>query len=287
MSTEQLGFAGMPQRLYAAAPARLTCHLDCPRRYRMAYLDRPAPPKGPPWAHNSLGAAVHAALAAWWRLPLADRTVPAAGRLLERGWLDDGFRDDAQSRRHRARAREMVERYVADVDPADEPLAVERVVTLRTEHAMLWGRVDRIDDRADGLAVVDYKTGRRRLTDGDARTSLALAVYAAAAAHTFRRTCRRVELHHLPSGDVLAWEHTDHGLAETVRRADRLAAEVARADAAFRGGLDAARADARFPARPGPGCGWCDFNRVCPEGHAARAPLPPWAGLAGEDVAGG
>jgi RecB family exonuclease len=280
MSTEQLGFAGMPQRLYSAAPARLTCYLDCPRRYRFAYLDRPTPPKGPPWAHNSLGAAVHAALAAWWRLPLRGRTASAAGRLLVQGWLDEGFRDDAQSRRHRDRAREMVERYVADVDPADAPVAVERVVALRTEHAVLWGRVDRIDDRADGLAVVDYKTGRRPLTDDDARTSLALAVYAAAAARTLRRVCRRVELHHLPSGDVLAWEHSEASLAEHVRRADALAAEVARADADFSAGLHPTQADERFPARPGPACGWCDFNRVCPEGRAARAALPSWAGLA-------
>ena len=37
--------------------------LDCPRRYRFQYLDRPTPAKGPPWAHNSLGASVHSALA--------------------------------------------------------------------------------------------------------------------------------------------------------------------------------------------------------------------------------
>ena len=74
---EQLGFEGMPRRLYTCTPTRLTTWLDCPRRYRMSYLDRPVPPKGPPWAHNSLGASVHNALAGWWRLPLARRTVAA------------------------------------------------------------------------------------------------------------------------------------------------------------------------------------------------------------------
>jgi putative RecB family exonuclease len=60
---EQLSFDGMPRRLYSCTPTRLSTWLDCPRRYRMNYLDRPIPPKGPPWAHNSLGAAVHNALA--------------------------------------------------------------------------------------------------------------------------------------------------------------------------------------------------------------------------------
>ncbi|MGO9382110.1 MAG: hypothetical protein ACLP4W_08430, partial [Mycobacterium sp.] len=59
MAAEQLSFGGMPQRLYACTPTRLTSWLDCPRRYRMTYLDRPPPPKGPPWGHNSLGASVH------------------------------------------------------------------------------------------------------------------------------------------------------------------------------------------------------------------------------------
>ena len=63
MDQEQLGFEGMPRRLYPCTPTRLSTWLDCPRRYRMTYLDRPPPPKGPPWAHNSLGASVHNALA--------------------------------------------------------------------------------------------------------------------------------------------------------------------------------------------------------------------------------
>lgn len=278
----QLGFGGMPERLFSAAPARLATYRACPRRYRLAYLDRPQPPKGPPWAHNSLGAAVHTALAAWWRLPVERRTVSAAGRLLVDGWLDEGFRDRRQSLRHRARACEMVERYVADVDPLDVPVGVERVASMRTEHAVLWGRVDRIDDRAGGLVVVDYKTGRHVLTDDDARTSQALAVYAAATSRTLHRPCRRVELHHLPSGDVLAWEHTDDTLGEHLRRADTVAAEVAAAERAHRQEPAGRDADARFPAQPGSQCGWCDFNRVCAPGRSASRPRASWAGLTDE-----
>ena len=101
---EQLGFEGMPRRLYSCTPTRLSTWLDCPRRYRMTYLDRPTPPKGAPWAHNSVGASVHNALAGWWRLPLAQRTVTAAGTLVDRGWIDEGFADETQSVRQRERA---------------------------------------------------------------------------------------------------------------------------------------------------------------------------------------
>src|SRR5579864_3882804 len=206
----------MPRRLYTCTPTRLGTWLDCPRRYRMSYLDRPSPPKGPPWAHNSLGASVHTALASWWRLPLASRTVTEAGDLLDRGWIDLGYADEEQSRAWRGRARGMVEEYVRRLDPADEPVGVERTVATRTERIAVSGRIDRLDERpADGgteLVVVDYKTGRHVLSVDDARSSLPLALYALAAARVLRRDCRRVELHHLPSGQVIGWDHTPESL---------------------------------------------------------------------------
>jgi RecB family exonuclease len=283
---EQLGFEGMPRRLYPCTPTRLSAWLDCPRRYRMTYLDRPPPPKGPPWAHNSLGASIHNALAGWWRLPLAGRTVAAAGRLVDRGWIDEGFADETQSVRHRERAIAMVEAYVAGLDPADEPAGVERTVATRTDTIVLSGRIDRLDSRAaedetagTELVVVDYKTGRHLLTVDDARGSMALALYALAAARVLRRPCYRVELHHLPSGQVLAWSHSDQSLARHLSRAEDIAQECAAADEQFRDGLPAERYDEVFPPRPSASCGWCDYLRHCPEGATAAITRRPWDGL--------
>ncbi len=282
---EQPTLEGMPRRLYPCTPTRLGSWLDCPRRYRMAYLDRPPAPKGPPWAHNSLGASVHNALAGWWRLARPERTVTAAGGLLEDGWIDQGYASDAQSARQRAAARQMVERYVAGLDPADDPLGVERTVATRTEQIVMSGRIDRLDERRgpDGsreLVVVDYKTGRRPLTSGDARTSLPLALYALAAGRMFHAVCRRVELHHLPAAAVVSWEHSDETMGRHLRRAESIAAECADADERFRAGLPAGQVDGVFPPRPGPACGWCDYRALCPEGSAAAPARLPWDGLA-------
>jgi len=283
---EQLGFEGMPRRLYPCTPTRLSTWLDCPRRYRMTYLDRPAPSKGPPWAHNSLGASVHNALAGWWRLPRRERTVAAAGTLLDDGWLSDGYADAAQSDAHRRRCRELVEGYVADLDPAAEPVGVERMVAMRTGQIAMSGRIDRLDDRRPpgyqpgDLVVVDYKTGRQRLTVDDARTSLALALYALAAGRVLRRACTKVELHHLPSGSKLAWEHTPESLARQLGRAEAIAAECAAADEQYKqAATGGPAADEEFQPQPGPGCSWCDFRAHCPEGSAASASRRPWDGL--------
>jgi len=250
----------------------------------MSYLDRPPPAKGPPWAHNSLGASIHNALAGWWRLPLEQRTVPAAGRLADRGWIDEGFADQAQSARQRERAIAMVEGYVAGLDPADEPVGVERTVATRTDRIAVSGRIDRLDARpapsgGTELVVVDYKTGRHLLSTDDARSSLPLALYALAAGRVLRRPCHRVELHHLPSGQVLAWSHSDESLARHLGRAEAIAEECAAADEAMREGLPEPRYDEVFPPRPSPACGWCDYLRHCPEGAAAAVTRRPWDGL--------
>ena len=301
---QQLGFEGMPRRLYPCTPSRLRAWLDCPRRYRMTYLDRPPPSKGPPWAHNSLGASVHNALANWWRLPRAERTGPAAGQLLERGWISDGFADDSQAARHLRRARGMVEAYVAGLDPACEPAGVERTVATKTELIAVSGRIDRLDDRPAGdavpesaaelgefgglgrgrqLVVVDYKTGRHPLTIDDVRSSMALALYALAAGRVLRRPCWKVELHHLPTGQVLGWEHTAESLDRQLRRAEDIAEECSAADDRFRGEPDTGRGDDVFPPRPGAWCGWCDYRAHCPEGQLAAAQRRPWDGLTADD----
>jgi putative RecB family exonuclease len=263
------------RKLFACTPSRLGA-FDCPRRYRLTYVERPAP-KGPPWAHNTVGAVVHLALHRWWTAPRPARTIAHAGTLVERNWTEDGFRDPEQSALWRHRARQWVESYVAGLDPDDEPLGVERTVAAKTDGLAISGRADRIDDRNGELAIVDYKTGRQPLGPDDARSSLALAMYAIGARRTFRRSCLKVELHHLPTGTVAAYEHTEATLSRHVGRAESRAQDIVAATDIYASGADA---DEVFPPAPGPGCSWCDVRRHCLEGRCASIERRSWDGLA-------
>jgi putative RecB family exonuclease len=266
----------MPSRLFSCTPSKLAAYEDCPRRYRYAYIDRPAPPKGPPWAHNSLGASVHTALRAWHTLSADRRTATAITALLNAAWVGDGYRDDEQERAVFRLALHWLEDYVAGVDPHEDPVGVERVVAVKTATLALSGRVDRIDRRGDELVIVDYKTGRAGVSPDNARGSRALALYAYAAQRVFRRRCTRVELHHLPSGAIAAHEHNEESLARHVARAEAIAQDALAAEHAQHEG---APPDEAFAATPGALCSWCDFRRACPDGAAAPA-REPWAGLA-------
>ena len=269
----------MPEPLYAASPSKLLAFLDCPRRYRLQYLDRPAPPRRSQRAHTSLGTAVHNALRDWWDLP--ERTPSAGGGLLDRTWIDVGFRDAGQSHAWRERMRGAVTAYLRSVDPERQPVGIERTVSFVSGDLRMTGRVDRLDERDGELVVIDYKTSRVPPTDDDARTSLALALYAAAVWKMFRRRTLRVELHHVPSGAVAVHEHSPESLARKVEHARSIARDARRADRDFGGKGEGSEL---FPARPGPLCAWCDVRAHCPEGQAVGPEKSDWAALEEEPV---
>jgi hypothetical protein len=99
-----------------------------------------------------------------------------------------------------------------------------------------------------------------------------------------RLPCYKVELHHLPSGEVIEWEYTEESLARQLNRVESIGIEAADTHAA----LDAAGGDPEaleslFPPRSGPGCGWCDFYDHCAAGkQAAPQRARSWAGLASD-----
>jgi RecB family exonuclease len=271
---------GMPRRLLRASPKSLADFSDCPRRYRYANVDRPSPQRGPRFAHHTVGTALHQVLTQWYDLPVERRTPASARQLLYAAWSPAGFRDDEQSDRWRARAAGWLTDFVADLDPEMEPRARERTVSTTTERMTLSGRVDRIDERGEELVVVDYKTGRAPSTDDEARGSQALALYVLAVRRTLRRPCSRVELHHLPTGTVAGFDHTERSLANHARRAEDVAIDIQAATEAVTAGQDP---DEAFPAVPGRQCGWCDFRPACPVGQAAEPAREPWSFLVEEE----
>jgi putative RecB family exonuclease len=264
----------MPRKLIRVTPAKLATWNDCPRKYRMTYLDRPAPPRGGPSANATLGAVVHNALRAFFDISPGARTPAAAAALVVSNWRDDGFADPKQAVEYRELAQDWVSGYIAGIDATIDPIGVERWVSAPVGTIIAEGRVDRIDVRDGELVIVDYKTGRHALTTDDARGSQALAMYAVAARRTLRKPCHQVELHHLPSGTVAVWNHTDETLQRHVRRAEETADDLTVAAERLADGADR---DEAFPPSTGMQCSWCDFRRHCPEGQAAAPEREPWA----------
>ena len=234
------------------------------------------PPKGPPWAHNSLGASVHTALRSWFDLPAAQRRpgragTPAAGdlgagRLPRRGagagglstralgWLR-ALRRRAGSRLRAARRRADGRRQDADAGPV-RPGRPHRRRRRRAGDR-------RLQDRPDG----PRRRRRPRLAGAGAvrvrrRAGVPPAVPPGRAAPPADRHGRRARAHRRVARPARAAGRADRGRRRWRPRRSSPP------------GRDPGRGVSR--PRPAPICGWCDFRRICPAG-SQRPGNEPWA----------
>lgn len=271
--------------LVSLSPSKIAIWQDCPRRFYLQYVQRRR--SVGVWAHLSLGQAIHAALTDWFDEPMASTDFPESApvrdhttlqALMLRHWSSAGFADEQQSTQWRHWAVAVTWQYLqthqAQVNTI--PHSRERTLAARTEHAAIQGRIDRLDVDGPDLVVIDYKTGSSVPGVEQARSSLALALYAACVQQSLRRPCRRVELHHVPSGVVAAWEHSDEAIARQLRRVDQIAQDIREQQLLVSQG---ASVDEIYPPKIGGLCAFCGFRDACPEGSAARQLRQPWEGL--------
>ncbi len=271
-------------RLLSVSPSRLGQWLDCPRAYRLTYLDRPRPTKAPQRAIISIGNSAHATLARFWDLDEAERTPPRVLDVLQEVWQDTGFANPAQSAYWRTRVGSWLVDYLRGQDRDTQPVAVERTVGMPTSALAITGRVDRVDERDGELVVVDYKTGGRPLEQGSARTSLAMGLYALALSRMFRRPVWQVELHHLPTGQIDAYRHTPESLERKRAEAESIGLDLRQAEDTYRAeSTDSPLFEPRVSAL----CQWCPVQAHCGPGLAVGPPHPGWAGLEALDAIAG
>jgi putative RecB family exonuclease len=140
----------------------------------------------------------------------------------------------------------------------------EKRFELPLDHdVIVTGRMDQVNRMSAGeVEIVDYKTGSPR-DEKKAAENLQLSIYALAAREVLDLEPTRLVLYNL----------TDNQAVATTRDAKALAAAREKiADVA-----DQIRAG-NFRAKPGFGCGYCDFKPLCPEHEQLIAIQPAMNG---------
>ena len=171
--------------------------------------------------------------------------------IYDREWSAAGFIDEYHEQEYRKAGREQLEVFHRSYcsAPADV-LHQEKTFELPLEHdVIVTGRMDQVN-RLDGnqVEIIDYKTGRPKDVKAAAK-DLQLGVYALAAEEVLDLDPVRLVFHNLMTNEAVAATRDAKALKETKEKI----AEVA----------DLIRAR-EFPAKPGFGCGFCDYKPLCP-----------------------
>ncbi len=235
------------------SPSALDKYLHCPRLYRFLYVDGM-------WnrsrvtATQSFGTTIHAVMREFFRLPVPRRSLDRLLGLLRDCWVKEGYRNKEELQSEKERAAGALRDWYARAEVHAVPYATEVDLQASWGDVVLKGRLDRVDtDPEGGLVVVDYKTGRRPVTQEAADADSALTIYAALAQRRLHRPVHGLVLDYVVAGTQVRTERPPEVLAEQLEEVLETASRL--------------RADRAFTPRTGPWCSSCDLLGACPEGQ--------------------
>ena len=133
--------------------------------------------------------------------------------------------------------------------PVPKVLHTEEYFDVKVGEIKVVGRIDRIDEAANGgVVITDYKTGKAQSQE-DSDASLQLSIYAMAAREKWGYQAHRLVLYNLEGNSPVVTQRTDFQLNEARGRVASVAENIAAG---------------KFGAKPGFYCRFCAYRNLCP-----------------------
>lgn len=255
----------MAERPSHLSPSSAAAFDQCPRRWRLKYVDHEPDPSSQP---ALVGSFAHRVLEFLCGLPRSMRTPEQAKALAGQLWEDFAAEpdyvaldlDDTDARAFRWQAWLSIMGLWDIEDPAKvDVVSTEQKVTVDLGGVPFVGIIDRVDRLADRLVVSDYKSGTLPGHRWRSDKVQQVMLYAAALTRSGGEQPHRARLLYLGQRIL--------DISVTERRIEEAEGQLA----ATWGEVSTACDNDRFEARPSVLCGWCPYAEACPEGRAELA----------------
>lgn len=239
------------------SPSRITTYLACPVKYRWTYVDDRGKWYLRAKSHYSFGLTLHKVLERFHDAGDAGvQTTAEAFAAYEENWIDAGFSNAEEMAEAYGEGKKIIERHIEEASRkavTAETLFVEKLFKAEYEHFQLVGRIDRLDEHADGtMEIIDYKSGRETVTSEDVASDVAMAAYQLLVSKKYPGRKIAATVLALKTGSQATASLTANELAEFERDIVLLGDELVTSDDFYE----------RLPVFK-PLCKGCDFLPLC------------------------
>ena len=208
----------MPPKKPSLSPSRITTYLDCPTKYLWTYVDARGKWYLKAKSYYSFGSTLHKVLERFHDSgDIGVTTVGDALKVYEESWLEAGYASPEEMQEAFGEGREIIASTIEEElkrDPGVRTLAVEKFLKFDMGSFVLIGRIDRLDQYPDGtIEIVDYKSGRSKVSDDDVATDLAMACYQLLVRRNFPGVPVKATIHALRANSKGSASMSDEDLA--------------------------------------------------------------------------
>jgi len=174
--------------------------------------------------------------------------------LYEKNWLDEWYESKNQKEEYYKKGKDILKEFYKNFekDPpkilkVNNALALELPFNLKIGDHTLYGVIDRIDDRKDGITIVDYKTGQSKdKLDEDAKEQL--LIYQIAAQEVLHLRPEKLVYQYLDDGKQASFLGSEMDLENQKTKIIEEAEKIKNSE---------------FEPTPGWQCQYCDFKDIC------------------------
>ncbi|MFN3550319.1 MAG: PD-(D/E)XK nuclease family protein [Endomicrobiia bacterium] len=166
----------------ALSYSKMSMYIQCPRRYRLCYLDK----KGvKPQGFFSIGSTIHNALELFYQIKTKNNKEPGIDELLklyDECWISAGYKTPQEEKEYYLNGKQWLVNYYEKFvkDKFITAYATEEYFELpigKNTHVMI-GYIDRIQKNPDGtFEILDYKTDPKLRSQQEVDSDLQLTIY--------------------------------------------------------------------------------------------------------------
>jgi len=233
--------------MFRLSPLRVRVFQGCKLRYKYQYVDKlPARLR----AQDTAGTLVHNVLADFFaKLPPEERSAERLLSMFEERWqaLSPRYLRMPGVDELRKSSLEQLRRFTEEADLQAQPYLIEAYFqTWLAPDVILGGRMDRVDEQADGtLHVIDYKTGEAP-EEVDAGQ---LRLYAIMVEEKLERPVSQASFWYLDDGSVWTIELTEEEKRQALEDALTAFREMMK--------------ESVYPPTIGKHCAYCPYLYAC------------------------